>query len=62
MDKEYVLSLWNVLNSCPPIIITDRDTIKKFRTAHDHYAKTWSKLSSDDQGWISMTILNRVYE
>jgi hypothetical protein len=44
-----------------PVNWKDKESVRTFRIASDTYAKAWSKLNDEDQGWICEQILNNVY-
>jgi len=51
-SKELVLNYWFDLQTFIPVNWNDKHSIKAFQNAQDKYAKTWSKLSYEDQGWV----------
>jgi hypothetical protein len=59
--REHILTSWYELVKLSPVNWKDKESIKRFRIASDAYAKTWSRLDYEEQGWISEQILNNVY-
>ena len=51
--KEQVLSFWHELLNSKPVNWKDKTSIKEFSKLHDRYAKAYSALSMQEQGWVS---------
>jgi hypothetical protein len=51
-SAKVVLTYWYDIRKTIPVDWNNKESIKRFREASDKYAKTWSKLSSEDQGLV----------
>ena len=47
------------MHSTIPVDWSSKESIKQFKTASEHYAKAWSKLSYEQQGWVCECISHR---
>ena len=56
LTVDDVLSFYNEIGKTIPVDWKNKDSIKKFKDASDKYAKTYNKLSNDDQSIVSETI------
>jgi hypothetical protein len=61
VEKENILKLWYELNDFIPVNWKNKESINKFKIAHDTCAKLWSRLDQADQGWMSEQILNNIH-
>lgn len=59
MDKHGVLELWHKINQFIPVNWDDKSSVNDFKKAVDYYAKSWSKLKSEEQGWVCEMISNQ---
>ena len=57
-SREEVLRLWFEIHKHIPVDWKDKDKIKAFKNSSDHYAKSWSRLNCDEQGWVCEQISN----
>ena len=51
--KEQVLVYWHELFNAKPVDWKDKTPIKEFSKLHDRYAKAYSTISMEEQGWVS---------
>jgi hypothetical protein len=60
--REEVLEIYGEIDAHIPVDWDDKESTKAFSKAIDYYAKTWGKLSMEDQGWVCEQLNMRVTE
>ena len=49
---KLVITYWHDIQKTIPVDWNNKESITAFKNASDKYSKAWSKLSSEDQGWV----------